>query len=147
MNFQDLPNEITNKVLEILDNHLRLSASNLVKDKCVLPMLMTQGNTPNSNNIISLQPQNGQNDVDRALSVAIKLLNDIDFEYALFSYSTQIGLNTGKLTNALKTYIILKNGLTVIFFTPYKTKGFIKKNVNYEKSIIGEIIENILNRT
>lgn len=59
-----------------------MSASNLSKDKCVLPMLATQGNIPNSNKIMSLQPKNGQTDVDAALSAAINILKNIDFEYA-----------------------------------------------------------------
>lgn len=143
MNFQDIPNEITDKVLELLNNHLALSASNLSKDKCVLPMLMTQGNKPDSNNLMSLQPKNGQIDVDAALAVAIELLKKTDFEFALFSYSTQIGLSNGKLTNALKTFIFTENGLTIVFFTPYKISGFLKKKVDYEKSILGEIIDNI----
>ncbi len=143
MNFQDIPNEITDKILELLNNHLSMSASNLSKDKCVLPMLATQGNIPNSNKIMSLQPKNGQTDVDAALSAAINILKNIDFEYAWFSYSTQIRLSNGKSTNALKTYIFVKSGLTVVFFTPYKISGFIKRKVDYEKNIIGEIIDNI----
>lgn len=143
MKFQDIPNEITEKALSILDKHLEISTSNLLKDKCILPMLMTISKNPNYNNIMSLLPQNGQVDVDLALSKAIKELKKIDFEYALFSYSTKIGLRNGNLTNALKTYIFVKNGLTMVFFTPYKISGFIKKKVNYEKSIIGEIVDNI----
>ncbi len=34
MNFQDIPNKITDKILELLNNHLSMSASNLSKDKC-----------------------------------------------------------------------------------------------------------------
>lgn len=124
MNFQDIPNEITDKVLELLNNHLSISASTLAKDKCILPMLVTQGNRPNSNNLMGLQPKNGQTDVDTALSVAINILKDSDFEYAWFSYSTQIGLSNGKLTNALKTYIFVKSGLRAINFeTSKKIKG------------------------
>lgn len=146
MNFQDIPNETTDKVLELLNNHLALSASNLSKDKCVLPMIMTQGSEPNSNNLMCLQSRNGQTDVDVALSVAIEQLKKINFEFALFSYSTQIGLSNGKLTDALKTYIFVKSGLTIVFFTPYKISGFIKKKVDYDKSIIGEIIDNVFEK-
>lgn len=143
MDFQDIPNEITDKVLDLLNNHLTLSTANLAKDKCVLPMLMTQGDKPDANAVIGLQPQNGRTDVDAALSAAIAHLKKIDFEIALFSYSTQIGLGNGNLTAALKTYIFLKSGLSIVFFTPYQISGFIKKKVDYEKSIIGEIIDNI----
>ena len=143
MNFQDIPNEITDRVLDLLNTHLELSSANLAKDKCVLPMMVTWGDAPNSNNVMSLQSQSGQVDVDKALSVAIEQLRKIDFEFALFSYSTQIGLSNGSLTNALKTYIFVKSGLTVVFFTPFKLSGFIKKKVAYDKSIIGEVIENI----
>jgi len=145
MNFQDIPNEIADKILELLNYHLAASTSNLAKDKCVLPMLMTQGSKPNSNNIMSLQQKNGQINVDMALSVAVKNLQNIDFDFALFSYSTQIGLRDDKFTDALKTYIFVKSGLTVVFFTPYKISGFIKKKVDYQKSIISEIIDNIFN--
>jgi hypothetical protein len=144
MDFSDIKQEIQEKFLALLESHLSISKTNLESDNCVLPFLMTTGETPDSNVLMGLQPQNGKTDVDVALQVALQILKTKDFEVALFSYSTKIGSGDGKFTDALKTYIFDKSGLSVVFFTPYKLSGLFRKKVAYEKSIIGEIIENIL---
>ena len=45
--------------------------------------------------------------------------------------------------DALKTYIFIKDGLTVAFYTPYEFKGLFKKNINIERTLLAEVIENI----
>ena len=65
------------------------------------------------------------------------------FTYALFSYSTRIGLAAGGETDALKTYIFTQNGIEVSFYTPFTVKGLFKKTINVEKSILAEIKENV----
>jgi hypothetical protein len=129
----------------LLDGHLKASAANLEeKDKCVLPMLLVKRAGVDSNMIYSLQPKSGKTDVDEALEVALQLLKDAEFDSAVFSYSTKVGLSNGNLVDALKTFTIDKSGLTVVFFTPFKVNGLFKRKVMYEKSIIGEVMDNIL---
>jgi len=145
MDFQDISPETQEAFLQLLDNHLTISVMNLEKDKCVLPMLMSIGSEPDANLVVSLQPKSGNTDVEAALAAALQRLKKSDFDYALFSYSTKIGLSDDKLVDALKTYIFEKSGLSVVFFTPYKFSGLFKKKADYEKTIIGEIVENIFN--
>jgi hypothetical protein len=143
MDFENIAPKMQETIMQLLDKHLSITIKILEKDKCVIPMFWAKGSKPDSNSIAVLQPKDGNTDVDAALKVALLRLKEIDFEYALFSYSTEIGMNGGCLINALKTFIFDKNGLAVVFFTPYKIRGLFNKKVYYEKSIIYEVIENV----
>lgn len=138
MKFTDLDNNVQEEIIELLNKHIANSVYILKKDRCLIPMLMI----PDSKQLVSLQSHDGIVDVDKAYNVAIKKLINEEFSYALFSYSTRIGLTTGEF-DALKTYIFTSNGIEVSFFTPYIVKGFIKKYINVEKTILAEIKENI----
>ena len=139
MKFTDLDNQVQEKIIELLNNHIAASASILKKDKHLIPMLMI----PDSNQLISLQSRDGKDDVDKAYKIVIDKLKTEQFSYALFSYSTRIGLAAGGECDALKTYIFTSNGIETSFYTPYVVKGFVKKTINVEKTILIEIKENI----
>ena len=98
---------------------------------------------PDSNQLVSLQSRDGSVDVDKAYATVVEKLKNEAFTYALFSYSTRIGLAAGGETDALKTYIFTQNGIEVSFYTPFAVKGLFKKTINVEKSILAEIKENV----
>lgn len=141
MTFAELDNAIQEKIVELLNNHITTAANILKQDRCLMPMLMI----PDSNQLISLQLKDGSADVDKAYVAAVELLKNESFTYALFSYSTRIGLAAGGETDALKTHIFTQNGIEVSFYTPFALKGLFKKTINFEKTIFAEIKENIFN--
>ena len=75
--------------------------------------------------------------------ITLLLVITVGITYALFSYSSKIGLVNGKVCDALKTYIFTKGGLEVSFYTPFEVKGVFNKVINVEKSMLAEIKENI----
>ena len=139
MIFSDLDNVTQEKMIELLNNHIAVTADILKQDRCLIPMLMI----PNTNQLVSLQSRDGSVDVDKAYALVIEKLKNETFTYALFSYSTRIGLATGGERDALKTYIFTSNGIEVSFYTPFAIKGLFKKTINVEKTIFSEIKENI----
>ena len=139
MNFAELDNTTRTEIIELLNGHIAATADILIQDRCLIPMLMI----PDSNQLVSLQSMDGSVDVDKAYAFVVEKLKAEDFTYALFSYSTRIGLATGKESDALKTYIFTQEGLEVSFYTPFTVKGLFKKVINVEKSILAEIKENI----
>ena len=139
MNFSDLGNELQENIVDLLNNHIANSANILKKDRCLIPMLMIT----DLNQLVSLQSRDGSVDVDKAYAAVVGKLKNESFTYALFSYSTRIGLPAGGETDALKTYIFTQNGIEVSFYTPFAVKGLFKKTINVEKSILAEIKENI----
>lgn len=140
MKFAELDAIVQEQIVELLNNHITASADILKQDRCLIPMLMI----PDSNQLISLRPKDGNTDVDKAYAFVIEKLKKENFSYALFSYSTRIGLSSGKETDALKTYIFTSNGIEVSFYTPYTVKGIFKKSISVEKTIFSELKENIL---
>ena len=139
MKFSDLDNVTQEKMIELLNNHVAVTADILKQDRCLIPMLMIS----NTNQLVSLQSRDGSVDVDKAYALVIEKLKNETFTYALFSYSTRIGLAAGGETDALKTYIFTQNGIEVSFYTPFAVKGLFKKTINVEKSILAEIKEHI----
>lgn len=139
MKFTDLDNEVQERIIELLNNHVAATADVLKEDRCLIPMLMI----PDSNQLISLQSKDGSVDVDKAYTFVVEKLKKETFSYALFSYSTRIGLATGKESDALKTYIFTSSGIEVSFYTPYSVKGLFKKNINIEKTIFSELKEEV----
>ena len=132
MKFAELDTATQEKIVELLNNHIASTADILKQDSCLIPMLMI----PDSNQLVSLQSNDGSVDVDKVYET---------FTYALFSYSTRIGLATGGESDALKTYIFTSNGIEASFFTPYAIKGLFKKSINIEKTILAEVKKNIFN--
>ena len=139
MNFSELDTAVQESIIDLLNNHIASSADILKQDRCLIPMLMI----PDSKQLFSLQSRDGSVDVDRAYAAVVDKLKNEAFTYALFSYSTRIGLAAGGETDALKTYIFTQNGIEVSFYTPFTVKGLFKKTINVEKSILAEIKENI----
>ena len=139
MKFAELDTTTQDKIVDLLNNHIASTADILKQDRCLIPMLMI----PDTNQLVSLQSRDGSVDVDKAYAAVVAKLKNEAFTYALFSYSTRIGLATGEETDALKTYIFTKEGLEVSFYTPFTVKGLFKKVINVEKSILAEIKENI----
>ncbi|MBQ3490084.1 MAG: hypothetical protein IJA86_05815 [Clostridia bacterium] len=139
MTFAELDTTVQEGIVNLLHKHIAATADILKQDRCLIPMLMI----PDSNQIVSLQSRDGSVDVDRAYAAVVGKLKNEAFTYALFSYSTRIGLAAGGETDALKTYIFTQNGIEVSFYTPFTVKGLFKKTINVEKSILAEIKEHI----
>ena len=139
MKFSELDTAVQESMIDLLNNHIASSVDILKQDRCFIPMLMM----PDSNQLVSLQSRDGSVDVDRAYTAVVEKLKNQAFTYALFSYSTRIGLAAGGETDALKTYIFTRNGIEVSFYTPFTVKGLFKKSINVEKSILAEIKEHI----
>lgn len=144
MEFKDLDVAVQQQIADLLQTRLTTLETNVKKYKSIVPVLMVDGEDEESNILATFQSGDG-GDVDKALAKAVEELTKLNFIAATFSYSTQIGVDGGSLRDAVKNYIILKNGLTVVFFTPYRVSGLFKKQVAYEKSMIGEIIPDIFN--
>ena len=139
MKFSEIDSNVQDKIVDMLNNHIAATANILKQDRCLIPMLMI----PDTKQLVSLQSKDGTIDVDGAYAAVINKLRNEDFTYALFSYSSKIGLVNGKVIDALKTYIFTKDGLEVSFYTPFEVKGLFKKVINVEKSMLAEIKENI----
>lgn len=139
MDFSDLDTTVQESIIDLLSDHVAFAADILKQDRCLIPMLMI----PDSNQLVSLQAKDGSVDVDKAHAAVIEKLKNKTFTYALFSYSTRIGLATGGETDALKTYIFTQNGTEVSFCTPYTVKGLFKKSIKFEVSIFAGLKENI----
>ena len=139
MTFAELDHTTQEKIVDLLNNHIATTADILKQSRCLIPMLII----PDSNQLVSLQSKDGSVDVDKAYTAAVEKLKKEAFTYALFSYSTRVGLAAGGETDALKTCIFTQNGIEVSFFTPFAVKGLFKKTIHVEKSILAEIKENI----
>ena len=139
MKFSEIDSNVQDKIVDMLNNHIAATVNILKQDRHLIPMLMI----PDTKQLVSLQSKVGTIDVDGAYDAVINKLRYEDFTYALFSYSSKIGLVNGKVIDALKTYIFTKDGLEVSFYTPFEVKGIFKKVINVEKSMLAEIKENI----
>lgn len=139
MTFAELDNTTQEIIVDLLNNHIATTADILKQDRCLIPMLMI----PDSHQLVSQQPRDGSVDVDRAYATVVGKLKNEVFTYALFSYSTRIGLAAGGETDALKTYIFTQSGIEVSFYTPFTVKGLFKKSIVVEKSILSEIKERV----
>lgn len=139
MTFAELDTTTQDIIVDLLNNHIATTADILKQDRCLIPMLMI----PDLNQLVSLQSRDGSVNVDKAYAAVIGKLKNEVFTYALFSYSTRIGLADGSETDALKTYIFTQNGIEASFHTPFTVKGLFKKTINIEKSIFAEIKDNI----
>ena len=139
MKFSEIDSNVQDKIVDMLNNHIAATVNILKQDRHLIPMLMI----PDTKQLVSLQSIDGTIDVDGAYAAVINKLRNEDFTYALFSYSSKIGLVNGKVIDALKTYIFTKDGLEVSFYTPFEVKGIFKKVINVEKSMLAEIKENI----
>ena len=139
MTFFDLPLSAQQEIVQLLNNHIAVSADILLKDRCLIPMLML----PDTKQLMALHGEDGPVDYDKCHNLAIRVLKDKNFTYALFSYSTRVALSSGKQTDALKTCIFTGDGIEISFYSPYRIKGLFKKTIDLRKPIIGELRENV----
>ena len=139
MDFSQLDSLIQYVIMDLLNNHIKATVSILKKDRYLMPMMVLD-----SNQLISLQSQDGSTDVDRAYAFVLKKLKNESFNHAVFSYSTKVCISDGGLTDVIKTYVFLSNGLEVSFYTPYTVKGFFKKKVSVGNTLLIEVKENVL---
>ena len=142
MKFTDFDKKIQDDVIQLFNQHVVAAADIIKKDGELLPMLMI----PDTKQLVSLQPADGNTDVDKAYACAIEKLKQQTFSYALFSYSTQLGLATGQVCDALKTLIFTADGTEFCFFTPYVRKGLFKKTLTLGKTVLGEISQNVFDQ-
>ena len=139
MDFSQLDSLIQYEIMDLLNSHIKATVSILKKDRYLMPMMVLD-----SNQLISLQSQDGSIDVDRAYAFVLKKLKNESFNHAVFSYSTKVCISYGSLTDVIKTYVFLSNGLEVSFYTPYTVKGFFKKKVSVGNTLLIEVKENVL---
>lgn len=139
MKFAELDTTVQKRLVELLNNHIATSVDIINQDSCLISMLMI----PDSNQLISFQPKDGNTDVDKAYAFVVEKLKKENFTYALFSYSTQLCLSSGSVTDASKNYIFTSDGIEIAFYTPYTLKGIFKKSINIEQTIFSELKENI----
>ena len=137
MEFTELPEQMQDEFIQLLTNHIDATDKILCKHKFLFPMLRIHYADAQLNEVIGLQQRDGKIDVDTAYIAAKAFLKNKDFECALFSYSTQIVVSNGRLTDALKTTIIMKSSLASEFFTPFSISGIFKKKVTFAKSLLG----------
>lgn len=139
MDFSQLDSLIQYEIMDLLNSHIKATVSILKKDRYLMPMMVLD-----SNQLISLQSQDGSIDVDRAYAFVLKKLKNESFNHAVFSYSTKVCISDGSITDVIKTYVFLSNGLEVSFYTPYTVKGFFKKKVSVGNTLLIEVKENVL---
>ena len=139
MDFSQLDSLIQYEIMDLLNSHIKATVSILEKDRYLMPMMILD-----SNQLISLQSQDGSTDVDRAYSFVLKKLKNESFNHAVFSYSSKVCISDGSLTDVIKTYVFLSNGLEVSFYTPYTVKGFFNKKVSVGNTLLIEVKENVL---
>ena len=139
MDFSELDSLIQYVIMDLLNSHIKATVSILEKDRYLMPMMILD-----SNQLISLQSQDGSTDVDRAYAFVLKKLKNESFNHAVFSYSSKVCISDGSLTDVIKTYVFLSNGLEVSFYTPYTVKGIFKKKVSVGNTLLIEVKENVL---
>ena len=139
MDFSELDSLIQYVIMDLLNSHIKTTISILEKDRYLMPMMILD-----SNQLISLQSQDGSTDVDRAYVFVVEKLKNESFDHAVFSYSSKVCLSEGSITDVIKTYVFLSNGLEVSFYTPYTVKGFFKKKVSVGNTLLIEVKENVL---
>lgn len=137
MRFKELDRAIQDMVRQMVDEHLQASIPILARDKELLPMMQVRGNC--GNQLVMLQSAGSDMDVGKAYAAAVSKLKGLDFDCALFSYSTQIGLGDGRWTTALKSVVMTKAGLAVSIFVPYEIKGLFKKQVHCGQMIVQDV--------
>ena len=144
MIFNELDEIIQQEIVDLLNKHIVSSAEIIKKDKMLLPILMINGKTLESNKLISLQSMDKTIDVDKAYEKALSIIKKESFNYALFSYSTRMGTSSGQVINAIKTTIITETGVSVTFISMYELKGLIRKNMNILETVLYDMRENVL---
>lgn len=146
MEFGELPPQLMDAFMRILNDHLDVAGVNLENDKVLFPVLAFVNRDFSFGQVIPLQPpMTSQVNSEAALNAAVQILSTSYFEKALFSCSTKIK-SGDDVVEAIKTVIFDTNGIAVTFFTPYQYKGMFKKKVVYSQNICNGVAENCLRR-
>lgn len=147
MEFGELPPQMMDAFMRILNNHLEVTRVNLENDRVLFPILAFINRDFNAGQVIPLQPpMTTQINSEAALDVAIQILGNSYFERALFSCSTKIKSGASDVLEAIKTVILDASGMAVTFFTPYRFKGLFTKKVTYSKNIFDGVTTNFFHR-
>lgn len=144
MRFNDIEPALRDNVSELMCEHLSSITQMLAKDKYLMPMLAIYKDAPESNQLVGLQPRESESDVDKAYDYVVQKLKSTDFKYAIFFYSTQICLEGGKQTTAVKSTVFTGNGPAIVFYTPYSVNGLLKRKVEYGRIAVADIIPNAI---
>ena len=94
MDFSQLDSLIQYVIMDLLNSHVKATVSILKKDRYLMPMMILD-----SNQLISLQSQDGSTDVDSAYLFVLKKLKNESFNHAVFSYSSKVCLSDGSITD------------------------------------------------
>ena len=147
MEFGDLPPQVMDAFLRILNDHLDVAQVNLENDKILFPVLAFVNGDFSLGQVIPLQPpMTSQINSEAALGAAIQILGSSYYEKALFSCSTKIKSGDGDVIDAIKRVLFDQCGIAATFYTPYHYKGMFKKKVAYAKNIFDGVIENFFQR-
>ena len=147
MEFGELPPQMMDAFMQILNDHLDVAQVNLENDKILFPVLAFVNGDFSLGQVIPLQPpMTTQINSEAALGAAIQILAGSYYEKALFSCSTRIKAGDGDVIEAIKTVIFDQSGVAVTFYTPYHYKGMFKKKVVYSQNIYDGVTGNFLRR-
>ena len=90
MEFGELPPQMMDAFMRILNNHLEVAQVNLENEKVLFPILAFINRDFNAGQVVPLQPpMNSQINSEASLDVAVQILANSYFERALFSCSTK----------------------------------------------------------
>lgn len=146
MEFGELPPQMMDAFMRILNDHLDVAQVNLENEKILFPVLAFVNRDFGLGQVIPLQPpMTSQINSEAALSAAIQILGSSYYEKALFSCSTKIK-SGDDVIEAIKTVIFDASGVAVTFYTPYHYKGMFKKKIAYSKNIFDGVTENFFQR-
>ena len=147
MEFGELPPQMMDAFMRILNNHLEVAQVNLENEKVLFPILAFINRDFNAGQVVSLQPpMNSQINSEASLDVAVQILANSYFERALFSCSTKIKSGASDIIEAIKTVIFDASGMAVTFFTPYRFKGLFTKKITYSKNIFDGVTRTFFRR-
>ena len=149
MEFGDLPPQLIDAFMRMLNKHLDVAQINLEKERVLFPILAFVNNRDlSTGQVVPLQPPMATHiNSEAALDAAIQILANSYFEKALFSCSTKIKMGGADAVEAIKTVLFDGSGVAVTFFTPYQFKGLFAKRPTYSKNIFNGVMTNFFRRT
>lgn len=147
MEFGELPPQMIDAFMRILNKHLEIAQINLEHERVLFPVLVYLNRDFSVGQAIPLQPpMTSQINSEASLDAALQILGNSYFEKALFSCSTKIKSGASGVLDAIKTVLFDASGIAVTFFTPYQYKGLFTKKVTYSKNIFDGVTTNFFRR-
>lgn len=117
MEFGELPPQMMDAFMRILNDHLDVAEINLENDKILFPVLAFVNRDFSLGQVIPLQPpMTSQINSEAALGAAIQILGSSYYEKALFSCSTKIRSGDDDIIEAIKTVLFDACGVAVTFY-------------------------------